>query len=88
MANYFCELFYVPPLTLTPPLPSPLSTLGALLDPVCPGQGAEVHSPAFFGLTKGTDYPHKPLPPATPESFPTSTGASCLLLSIPWVSGK
>lgn len=88
MANYFCELPCVPAVTPTPPLPSPLSTVGALLDLTCPGQGAEVHCPAFFGLTKGTDSPHRPRPPAAPNSYSISTGSSCRLLSIPRVAGK
>lgn len=50
----------------SPLLPSPLSTLGELLDPVHPRQGAEVHCPAFLGLTKGTgpstNFPYFPFP--------------------------
>lgn len=58
MANYFCEPPCVLILTLSTPLPSPLSTLGALLDRIGPGQGAEAHCPAFLELTKGTDSPN------------------------------
>lgn len=76
MANYFCELPCLLPLTPSPPLPSPLSTLGALLDPVCPGQGAEAHCPAFLELTKGRDSPTVPftdsqLPSPLPLKYPT-----------------
>lgn len=60
MENCFCELPCVLPLTPSPPLPSPLSILGALLDPTGPGQGAEGHCPAFLELTKGMDSPTGP----------------------------
>lgn len=80
MANYFCELPCVLPLTLSPSLPAPLSTLGVLLDPVCPRQGAEAHCLALLELTKGRDPPPWASSLTAPTPFPTAVEHPAFLL--------